>query len=55
MQPGRVSSCGTMHGFDLPAAYLRVETTGPQTGELGVVLRDASGGVAWKIWPIQAE
>jgi hypothetical protein len=50
-----VSSCGTMHDFDLPAAYLRVETADPQTGEVGVVLRDAHGGVAWKIWPIKAE
>lgn len=50
-----VTSCGTMHDFDLPAAYLRVETADPQTGELGVVLRDAHGGVAWKIWSIQAE
>jgi hypothetical protein len=50
-----LTSCGTMHDFDLPAAYLRVETADPQTGELGVVLRDAHGGVAWKIWPIKAE
>ena len=50
-----VSSCGTMHDFDLPAAYLRVETADPQTGELGVVLRDAHGGVAWKVWSIKAE
>ena len=50
-----VTSCGTMHDFDLPAAYLRVETADPQTGELGVVLRDAHGGVTWKVWPIKAE
>lgn len=50
-----LTSCGTMHDFDLPAAYLRVETADPQTGELGIVLRDANGGVAWKIWPIKAE
>jgi hypothetical protein len=50
-----LTSCGTMHDFDLPAAYLRVETADPQTGELGIVLRDASGGVAWKIWSIKAE
>ena len=50
-----LTSCGTMHDFDLPAAYLRVETADPQSGELGVVLRDANGGVAWKIWPIKAE
>lgn len=50
-----LTSCGTMHDFDLPAAYLRVETADPQSGELGIVLRDANGGVTWKIWPIQAE
>jgi hypothetical protein len=50
-----LTSCGTMHDFDLPAAYLRVETADPQAGELGIVLRDAQGGVAWKIWPIKAE
>jgi len=50
-----LTSCGTMHDFDLPQAYLRVETDDPQTGEVGVVLRDAHGGVAWKTWPIQAE
>jgi hypothetical protein len=50
-----LTSCGTMHDFDLPQAYLRVETADPQAGELGIVLRDANGGVAWKIWPIKAE
>ncbi|HEX8114536.1 MAG TPA: hypothetical protein VF516_42695 [Kofleriaceae bacterium] len=50
-----LTSCGTMHDFDLPQAYLRVETADPQIGELGVVLRDAQGGVAWKTWPIHAE
>jgi hypothetical protein len=50
-----MTSCGTMHDFDLPQAYLEVEADDPTTGELGVVLRDAHGGVAWKIWPIRAE
>lgn len=50
-----VSSCGTMHDFDLPQAYLKVEADDPTTGELGVVVRDAHGGVSWKIWPIRAE
>ena len=44
-----------MHDFDLPQAYLEVEADDPTAGELGVVLRDAHGGVAWKIWPIRAE
>ena len=50
-----VTSCGTMHDFDLPQAYLEVEADDPTAGELGVILRDAHGGVAWKIWPIRAE
>lgn len=50
-----MTSCGTMHDFDLPQAYLRVETDDPDQGELGVVVRDTHGGVAWKIWPIKAE
>jgi len=50
-----LTSCGTMHDFDLPAAYLEVEATDPEAGELAVVLRDASGGVAWNVWQIHAE
>jgi hypothetical protein len=50
-----LTSCGTMHDFDLPQAYLEVEAGNPTAGELGVVLRDAFGGVAWQIWPIHAE
>lgn len=47
-----LTSCGTMHDFDLAKAYLRVEVKDPQRGELGVVLRDGKGGVAWRVWPI---
>ncbi|CAN5918242.1 hypothetical protein BH11MYX3_BH11MYX3_22000 [soil metagenome] len=50
-----VTSCGTMHDFDLPAAYLRVEKEDPTEGYLGVVRRTDLGGVAWQIWPIRAE
>ncbi len=50
-----VTSCGTMHDFDLPAAYLRVEKEDPTEGYLGVVRRTDLGGVAWRIWPIRAE
>ncbi len=49
-----VTSCGTMHDFDLPAAYLRVEKDDPTEGYLGVVRRTDLGGVAWRIWPIRA-
>ncbi|HEX7843217.1 MAG TPA: hypothetical protein VF469_37355 [Kofleriaceae bacterium] len=50
-----LTSCGTMHDFDLPRAYLEVEADDPAKGELAVVVRDASGGVSWKRWPIHAE
>lgn len=50
-----LTSCGTMHDFDLPEAYLRVELEDPTAGELAVVLRDELGGVAWRVWPIRAE
>jgi len=44
-----------MRDFDLLQAYPRVGDRRSLTGELGVVLRDAHGGVTWKIWPIKAE
>jgi hypothetical protein len=50
-----LTSCGTMHDFDLPRAYLKVEADDPAKGELGVVVRDAQGGVSWKRWQIHAE
>jgi hypothetical protein len=50
-----LTSCGTMHDFDLPNAYLKVEAEDPTSGELAVVLRDGGAGVAWNVWPIRAE
>lgn len=50
-----LTSCGTMHDFDLPEAYLQVEVDDPVAGELAVVVRDAQGGVSWQRWPIHAE
>ena len=50
-----LTSCGTMHDFDLPKAYLRVEKADDQEGDLAVVLRKRDGGVAWRVWPIHAE
>ena len=50
-----LTSCGTMHDFDLPRAYVQVEADDPEAGELAVVLRDAAGGVAWRVWPIRSE
>lgn len=49
-----LTSCGNMHDFDLPGAYLRVEPEDPQDGMLAVVVRDPGGGVAWKLWSISA-
>jgi hypothetical protein len=49
-----LTSCGTMHDFDLPQAYLRVEADDPTDGELAVIRRDKRGGVAWRVWPIHA-
>ncbi len=50
-----LTSCGTLHDFDLPAAYLRVESDDLTEGELAVVVRDDHGGVTWQVWPIRAE
>ncbi len=50
-----LTSCGTMHDFDLPQAYLRVELEDPTEGELAVVRRTKQGGVAWRVWPIRAQ
>ena len=49
-----LTSCGTMHDFDLARAHLRVEPTDPHTGTLALVVRDTLGGVAWHVWPITA-
>ncbi len=50
-----LTSCGTMHDFDLPQAYRRVEAEDMTEGDLAVVVRTRLGGVAWKVWPIRAE
>jgi hypothetical protein len=50
-----LTSCGTMHDFDLARAYLRVEPEDPQSGSMAIVVRDELGGVAWRVWPITAE
>lgn len=50
-----LTSCGEMHDYDLHSAYLTVGPEDPQEGELAVVVRDPSGGVAWRVWPIRAE
>ncbi|HEX3474800.1 MAG TPA: hypothetical protein VHT91_07145 [Kofleriaceae bacterium] len=49
-----LTSCGTMHDFDLAMAHLRVEPEDPHAGTLAIVVRDTLGGVAWQLWPITA-
>lgn len=49
-----LSSCGTVHDFDLPTAYLRVEAGDRSSGELALVVRDRGGGVSWRVWSIDA-
>lgn len=49
-----LTSCGTMHDFDLASSYLRVEVDDPKVGTLAIVVRDPNGGVAWHLWPITA-
>jgi hypothetical protein len=50
-----LTSCGTMHDFDLPNAYLRVETEDPHEGDIAVVLRKTDGGVAWRVWSCRVQ
>jgi hypothetical protein len=50
-----LTSCGTMHDFDLPKAEVEVEEDDPTEGELVLVVRDAGAGVTWTRWPIHAE
>ena len=50
-----LTSCGTMHDFDLAMAHLRVEPEDPHAGTLAVVVRDTLGGVAWQLWPVTAQ
>jgi hypothetical protein len=51
-----LTSVGDMHLFDLPqSAYIKVESDATMfDGEMGVVIRDRLGGVAWQIWPLHA-
>lgn len=50
-----LSSCGTVHDFDLPNAYLRIEADDATSGEFAIVVRDSSGGVSWQVWSIRSE
>jgi hypothetical protein len=50
-----LTSCGTMHDDNEHAAFVHVLPADPMMGELAVVVRDPDGGVAWQVWPIQAQ
>ncbi len=50
-----LTSAGEMHDFDLASSYLTFGVDDPLAGELVVVVRDAVGGVSWRIWPLRAE
>ena len=50
-----LSSCGTLHDFDLSHAVLNVEPEDSHDGELVLVVRDFRGGTSWRVWPIDAE
>lgn len=52
MKVNWLTSCGTMHDFDLPSAYLVIEAADPDAGELAIVLRDRIGGVTWRVWSL---
>jgi hypothetical protein len=49
-----LTSCGTMHDFDLAHAHLHILPSDPQSGTLAIVVRDPQGGVAWHLWPVAA-
>jgi hypothetical protein len=50
-----LTSCGTMHDFDLAKAHLRVEPEDPRAGSFAIVVHDTLGGVDWHVWPITAQ
>jgi len=49
-----LTSCGTMHDFDLAKAYVRVEQDDPHAGQLAVVVRTLLGGVSWRVWDLSS-
>jgi hypothetical protein len=49
-----LTSCGTLHDDDEHAAFVHVLPDDPMAGELAVVVRDVTGGVVWRTWPIRA-
>lgn len=50
-----LTSAGSLFQDDVPTAFLRVSPEDRTDGELAVVIRDADGGVAWRVWPLHAQ
>ncbi len=50
-----LTSCGTMHDFDLPEAYITVEDEDSTEGHLVLVVRLDDGGTSWRVWPARAQ
>jgi hypothetical protein len=51
-----LTSCGSLNNDDNEhAAILHVRPGDSTSGELAVVVRDTSGGVAWKSWPTRSQ
>jgi hypothetical protein len=49
-----LTSCGSLFQDDVATAFLRVLPDDEPAGDLAVVIRDARGGVAWRVWPVSA-
>ena len=47
-----LTSCGTLFQDDVARAFLRADEA--CTGELAMVVRDANGGVTWRVWSLSA-
>jgi hypothetical protein len=50
-----LTSCGTMHDDNEHKAFVHVQPSDPAEGELAVVVRDLTGGVVWRSWPIKSD
>lgn len=49
-----LTSVGTLFQDDVATAFVRVAPEDSRDGELVVVVRDSTGGVAWQVWPMRA-
>ena len=49
-----LTSCGTLHDDNERSAFVHVQPHDRADGQLVLVVRDAMGGVAWRVWPMHA-